>query len=73
MAQALPQAQISYDRFRVVAMANEAMDEVRRNETSTQPNRSRLHWVATTWHYHAHLAVWQFVHLASQLRSFGDP
>jgi len=34
VAQALPQAQISYDRFHVVAMANEAMDEVRRYETS---------------------------------------
>jgi len=37
VAQALPQAHISYDRFHVVAMANEAMDEVRRNETSTRP------------------------------------
>lgn len=35
--QALPEAQISYDRFHVVAMANEAMDEVRREETRTQP------------------------------------
>lgn len=34
---ALPQAQISYDRFHVVAMANEAMDEVRRTEMSGQP------------------------------------
>ena len=34
---ALPQAQISYDRFHVIAMAHEAMDEVRREETSTQP------------------------------------
>jgi len=34
---ALPNAQISYDRFHVVAMANEAMDEVRREETRTQP------------------------------------
>jgi transposase len=37
VAQALSQTQISYDRFHVVAMANEAMDEVRRHETSTQP------------------------------------
>lgn len=37
VAQALSQAQISYDRFHVVAMANEAMDEVRRHETGTQP------------------------------------
>ena len=34
---ALPEAQISYDRFHVIAMAHEAMDEVRREETSTQP------------------------------------
>jgi len=31
-ALALPQAQISYDRFHVIAMANEAMDQVRREE-----------------------------------------
>ena len=31
---ALPNAQISYDRFHVVAMANEAMDQVRRTEMS---------------------------------------
>lgn len=37
VAQALPNAQISYDRFHVVAMANEAMDEVRREEVRTQP------------------------------------
>ena len=37
VAQALPQAQISFDRFHVVAMANEAMDEVRREETRTEP------------------------------------
>ncbi|MCW8209764.1 ISL3 family transposase, partial [Verminephrobacter aporrectodeae subsp. tuberculatae] len=29
---ALPQAQISYDRFHVVAMAMDAMDQVRRTE-----------------------------------------
>lgn len=34
---ALPRAQISYDRFHVIAMANEAMDGVRRQEMSTQP------------------------------------
>jgi transposase len=32
---ALPEAQISYDRFHVVAMAHEAMDAVRRKEMST--------------------------------------
>jgi transposase len=35
--QALSNAQISYDRFHVVAIVNEAMDEVRREETRTQP------------------------------------
>lgn len=37
VALALPQAQISYDRFHVIAMANQAMDGVRRQEMSTQP------------------------------------
>ena len=36
VAQALPQAQISYDRFHVIAMANEAMDSVRRQEMKTE-------------------------------------
>jgi len=34
---ALPNAQISYDRFHVVAMAMQAMDEVRREEMRTDP------------------------------------
>jgi len=37
VALALPHAQISYDRFHVIAMANEAMDGVRRQEMSMQP------------------------------------
>jgi len=37
VALALPNAQICYDRFHVIAMANEAMDGVRRQEMSTQP------------------------------------
>lgn len=37
VALALPNAQISYDRFHVIAMANEAMDGVRRQEMSSQP------------------------------------
>jgi transposase len=37
VGQALPKAQISYDRFHIVAMANKAMDEVRQEETRTQP------------------------------------
>ena len=47
VALALPQAQISYDRFHVIAMANEAMDGVRRQEMSTQPKRSRTPWAIT--------------------------
>jgi transposase len=34
---ALPEAHISYDRFHVIALAMEAMDEVRREEVRTQP------------------------------------
>lgn len=34
---ALPQAHISYDRFHVIAMAVQAMDEVRREELRTEP------------------------------------
>ena len=38
---ALPQAQISYDRFHVIAMPHEAMDNVRRTEMSMQPQAVR--------------------------------
>jgi transposase len=34
---ALPQADISYDRFHVIAMAIQAMDDVRREEMRTEP------------------------------------
>ena len=37
----LPQAAISFDRFHVVALANEAMDAVRREEMRTQPTAVR--------------------------------
>lgn len=36
-----PQAQISYDRFHVIAMTNEVMDGVRRQEMSTKPKTMR--------------------------------
>ncbi len=39
VATALPQAQISYDRFHVVALANEAMDEVRNAEWKQESAR----------------------------------
>lgn len=41
VAASLPNAQISYDRFHVVALANNAMDEVRREEMRTQPKAVR--------------------------------
>ena len=36
---ALPQADISYDRFHVIAMAIQAMDDVRREELRTEPQQ----------------------------------
>ena len=41
MRQALPQAQVSYDRFHVVALAHEAMDAVRRHEMRQRPQAVR--------------------------------
>ena len=41
VALALPEAQISYDRFHVVALAIEAMDEVRRQEMAEDAPRVR--------------------------------
>jgi transposase len=41
VAEALPQAQISYDRFHVIALANAAMDAVRCNEMQTRPAEVR--------------------------------
>lgn len=37
VTEALPAVQISYDHFHVIALANEAMDEVRREEMQSQP------------------------------------
>ena len=37
----LPQAQISYDRFHVIAMASAAMDEVRKKEVRERPHQVR--------------------------------
>lgn len=41
VAETLPGAQISYDRFHVIALANAAMDEVRREEMRSQPKAVR--------------------------------
>jgi transposase len=44
VALALPEAQISYDRFHVVSMAIEAMDQVRRAEMATDAQAVRARW-----------------------------
>jgi transposase len=44
VSEALPQAAISYDRFHVIALANEAMDEVRRDEMRTQAKEVKAVW-----------------------------
>jgi transposase len=41
VTEALPQAQISFDRFHVIALANEAMDTVRRHEMREEPRAVR--------------------------------
>ena len=41
VSEALPQARISFDRFHVIALANEAMDTVRRDEMREQPGSVR--------------------------------
>lgn len=41
VAESLPKAQISYDRSHVIALANTAMDEVRREEMRTQSKALR--------------------------------
>ena len=41
VALALPNAQISYDRFNLIAMAMDAMDQVRRTEMADDPARVR--------------------------------
>ena len=41
IGKSLPNAQISYDRFHVIAMASAAMDGVRRQEMSSQPQAIR--------------------------------
>lgn len=41
VTEVLPQAQISYDRFHVIALANAAMDAVRRDEMQARPAEVR--------------------------------
>ena len=41
VTEALPKAEISYDRFHVVALAMEAMDVVRRQEMTDEGHRVR--------------------------------
>jgi transposase len=46
-AQALPGARVTFDPFHVAKLVNEAVDEVRRDETKTQPalNGTRYTWI----------------------------
>lgn len=41
----LPEAEITFDRFHVVKLANEALEEVRRAEVRTEPVLKRSRWM----------------------------
>ena len=45
--ESLPQAEISFDRFHVVALANEAIDEARREELRAEPATVRKAFAGT--------------------------
>uniref|UniRef100_UPI00399B5A70 ISL3 family transposase n=1 Tax=Roseovarius halophilus (ex Wu et al. 2025) TaxID=3376060 RepID=UPI00399B5A70 len=49
----LPEAAVTFDRFHVVKLANEALDEVRRAEVRTEPalKRSRWMWLKDKHHW----------------------
>ena len=44
VAEHLPRAEITYDKFHVVAQASRAMDQTRRDEQKAVPNLKRLRW-----------------------------
>ncbi len=44
VGESLPMAQINYDRFHVIALANAAMDEMRREEMRTEPKAVTRRW-----------------------------
>ena len=41
----LPEAEVTFDRFHVVKLANEALEEVRRAEVRTEPALKRARWM----------------------------
>nr|VFK74500.1 MAG: Transposase [Candidatus Kentron sp. MB] len=41
----LPNAQVTFDRFHIIQLANQAMDEVRRQETKDEPLLRRTRWL----------------------------
>jgi len=45
VARHLPQAEITFDRFHVVKLANDALEEVRRAEVRTEPILKRSRWM----------------------------
>jgi transposase len=49
IGKALPNALISYDRYHVVTLGNQAMDEVRRAEWSGRPNPDGYKRRSVTW------------------------
>lgn len=53
VARHLPEAAVTFDRFHVVKLANEALDEVRRAEVRTEPalKRSRWMWLKDKHHW----------------------
>jgi len=53
LAEALPTAQITFDPFHVAKLANEAVDEVRRQEQKDQPELkgTRYLWLKNEWNY----------------------
>ncbi len=44
VGRSMPQAQIAFDRFHVIQMANAALDAVRREEVRTEPILKRTRW-----------------------------
>lgn len=41
----LPKAEITFDRFHIIQLANEALDEVRRQEVKDEPLLKRTRWI----------------------------
>jgi len=50
---ALPKAQITFDRFHIIQLANQALDDIRREEAKEEPLLKRTRWIwlkdRSTW------------------------